>query len=116
MTRPSFGQLSNPTAGSGSTSDSDPIQKHHELTQTHEQLREKRRKWEYDLIQAREEESRCLQEAQAFGVNTPEELEQLLNEQRQADQNAQLKFEQDLEKEAELQNKIEQDLASIEQR
>jgi DnaJ-class molecular chaperone len=116
MTRPSFGQSSNTPLGSSSNSDPDPIQKHQELSQAHEQLREKRRKWEYDLIQAREEEARCLQEAQAFGVNTPEELEKLLNEQREADQNAQLKFEEDLQKEAELQNKIDQDLASIDQR
>lgn len=120
MNRPSFGFGQSAVTASDSTptntQGSDAIQKHKELSEIHEQLKEKRRKWEYDLTQAQKEEALCLQEAQAFGVSSPEELEKLLNEQRQADQAAQVKFEADLQSEIELQKKIEQDLASLDQR
>lgn len=94
----------------------DPVAKHAELTRRYESLKENRMRRSVQLQQAQEEDARCRQEAAAFGAQTPEELEAILERKRQETLEALATFEKQLDEEASLQARIEQDLAAIESR
>lgn len=121
MERPNF--FAKPASPGASTPSSptqavegDLGQRYKKLRQEHDRLNENRMRRTLMLQQATEEDERCRQEAQAFGANTPEELEEILEGRRQEAAKRLAEFERALEEEAALQQQVEQDLAAMENR
>lgn len=121
MDRPSFPRgpslaTAAPTAPPLSQGGEDLAHRHKRLREQHAQLNENRVRRSTLLQQATEEDERCRQAAAAFGANTPEELERVLEDRRRQAQEEMDAFEKALQEEAALQERIEQDLQAAENR
>lgn len=119
MERPNFSTKAStpaPPAAPTSAPSGDLAQRYKQLRQEHDRLNENRMRRTLMLQQATDEDERCRQEAQAFGANTPEELEKILEDRRLEAVERLAEFERALAEEAALQQQVEQDLAAAENR
>lgn len=118
MERPVFGKtpttLTDTTAAqSVQPEHQDPVERHRQLTQEYNRLKENRVRRMLLLQQATEEDERCRQEAAAYGASTPEELEAYLLARRERETQELNELESKLREEARRQQEVEENLAAI---
>lgn len=118
MERPVFGKsptasTDTPSAEKATLGALDPVERHKQLSQEYNRLKENRVRRMLLLQQAAEEDERCRQEAAAYGATTPEELAAYLLARRERETQELNELEAKLNEEARRQQEVEENLAAI---
>ena len=103
-----------PPPANGAVPNVQPGASFESLRNTHEELVRKRGRLEGLQEQAQAQLAACQAEAAGMGVGSIEELEALIARKEAEDAAAMARFETDLKAEAELQARVEADLAAVE--